>query len=135
MASDVSLPLSGWRFAVERLPDGSVQLVREPAGVPELALRRPFQDYKVCGQSSRVRPTGMFRKTRSFMVYGRWDGIVEAAVFRSGKRAERLPVHRLDAGFWAVEMAGKFNYLSVRFDGNEEIIAAVHRRRKRRRGR
>jgi hypothetical protein len=136
MASDVSLPLSGWRFAVERQPDGSVHLLRGPAGAPEITRRQPFRDLKVCGQSSRVWRTGMFRKTRSFLVYGRWEGSVEAAVFRLGEKgAERLQVYRLDAGFWAVEMAGEFDHLSVRFDGNEEIVAAVHRKRKRRWGR
>jgi hypothetical protein len=130
MTVEVTLPLSGWRFALERQPGVPARLAAGPAAVPERARYQQFRKVRVAGQRSQARRTGLWRRARAFIAYGSWEGGVDAAVRRRGRAEEPVPVYRMDEGFWAVEVAGGFRSVRVRFaGGGEEVLTPARRRR------
>jgi hypothetical protein len=130
MTVEINLPLSGWRFALERQPEVPVRLAAGPAAVPERARYQQFRKIRVAGQRNQVRRAGLWRQTRTFIAYGSWEGRVDAAVRRRGRTEESIPVYRMDEGFWAIEVTGEFQSVHVRFaDGGEEVITPAPQRR------
>lgn len=127
MELEVNLPLSGWRFALERQPGVPVRLAAGPAALPERARYQQFRKIKVAGQRNGVRRAGLWRQTRTFIAYGSWDGRIDARVRRRWRPEESIPVYRMDEGFWAIEVIGEFQAAHVRFGGGgEEVIAPAH---------
>jgi hypothetical protein len=130
MTAEVNLPLSGWRFALERQPGTPARLAAGPAAVPERARYREFRKIRVAGQRDQARRAGLWRQKRAVIAYGSWEGRVDAAVRRRGRPEEPVPVYRMEEGFWAIEVAGGFQSARVRFaGGGEELITPAHQRR------
>lgn len=118
-AGDVILPLSGWRFAIDRRPGGELECFAGPATEgPDPASRAVniTSGSLVSGMKWQVRRLSLARRRPVFLIWGMSPGEVEVDAVYKANLTHPVPVYRIGE-FWVSESAGNVVAVSVKVNG------------------
>lgn len=113
----VTLPLSGWRFRLERQPDGTLLLFAGLASASEHLIRpRRLERQLVCGSHFEFKPRLLAREFTVIM-WGMSAESVEIEALRKARGPLAVPVYRVGPEFWVTEARGRVRALRVKTNG------------------